>query len=109
MSANLFPERVAQVVYWTSLPISLLGIAQALVPGKLDFGLQALGKMAAFSTLGNPQFVAVWLVFSIPLYPALARTRPDARARLPTARPHVPMRRLPARCRLPPSDSRANP
>src|SRR5437773_1944842 len=80
-----FPERFAQVVYWTSLPISLLGIAQALVPGKLDFGLQALGKMAAFSTLGNPQFVAVWLVFSIPLYPALARTRPDARARLPTA------------------------
>src|SRR5256884_2556739 len=80
-----FPERFAQVVYWTSLPISLLGIAQALVPGKLDFGLQALGKMAAFSTLGNPQFVAVWLVFSIPLYPALARTQPDARARLPTA------------------------
>ena len=61
-----FPERFAQVVYWTSLPISLLGIAQALVPGKLDFGLQALGKMAAFSTLGNPQFVAVWLVWFAP-------------------------------------------
>src|SRR5213076_3645521 len=80
-----FPERFAQVVYWTSLPISLLGIAQALLPGKLDFGLQALGKMAAFSTLGNPQFVAVWLVFSIPLYPALALRQPSTRARLRTA------------------------
>ena len=80
-----FPERFAHVVYWTSLPMSLLGIAQALAPGKLDFGLQALGKMAAFSTLGNPQFVVVWLVFSIPLYPVLARTQAHARARLPTA------------------------
>jgi len=80
-----FPERFAQVVCWTSLPISLLGIAQALLPGKLDFGLQALGKMAAFSTLGNPQFVAAWLVFSIPLYPALALRQRSARARLGVA------------------------
>jgi len=80
-----FPERFAQVVFWTSLPISLLGIAQALLPGKLDFGLQALGKMAAFSTLGNPQFVAAWLVFSIPLYPVVARQQRGARARLGTA------------------------
>ena len=80
-----FPERFAQVVCWTSLPISLLGIAQALLPGQLDFGLQALGKMTAFSTLGNPQFVAAWLVFSIPLYPALALRQPSTRARLRTA------------------------
>ena len=80
-----FPARFAQVVFWTSLPISLLGIAQALLPGKLDFGLQALGKMAAFSTLGNPQFVAAWLVFSIPLYPVVARQQRGARARLGTA------------------------
>jgi len=80
-----FPERFARVVCWTSLPISLLGIAQALLPGKLDFGLQALGKMAVFSTLGNPQFVAAWLVFAIPLYPALALRQPGPRARLGTA------------------------
>ena len=80
-----FPARFAQVVFWTSLPISLLGIAQALLPGKLDFGLQALGKMAAFSTLGNPQFVAAWLVFSIPLYPALAARQTSAGARVGAA------------------------
>ena len=80
-----FPRRFVQVVYWTSLPISLLGIAQAVRPGSLDFGLQALGKMAAFSTLGNPQFVAAWLVFSIPLYPALAPTQSDIGARTSTA------------------------
>src|SRR5207247_6393987 len=68
-----FPERFAQVVCWTSLPISLLGIAQALLPGQLDFGLQALAKMAAFCTLGNRQFVAAWLVFSIRLSPVVAR------------------------------------
>src|SRR6266480_7955567 len=79
-----FPERFAQVVYWTSLPISLLGIAQALVPGKLDFGLQALGKMAAFSTLGNPQFVAAWLVFALPLAPAIVAMSPNRRARIAT-------------------------
>jgi len=80
-----FPDRFAQVVFWTSLPISLLGIAQALLPGKLDFGLQALGKMAAFSTLGNPQFVAAWLVFAIPLYPALAARQTSAGARVGAA------------------------
>ena len=80
-----FPRRFAEVVFWTSLPISVLGIAQALLPGKLDFGLQALGKMAAFSTLGNPQFVAAWLVFCIPLYPALAATRTTTAARIGTA------------------------
>jgi len=80
-----FPDWFAQVVFWTSLPISLLGIAQALLPGKLDFGLQALGKMAAFSTLGNPQFVAAWLVFAIPLYPALAARQTSAGARVGAA------------------------
>ena len=80
-----FPDRFAQVVFWTSLPISLLGIAQALLPGKLDFGLQALGKMAAFSTLGNPQFVAAWLVFAIPLYPALVARQTSAGARVGAA------------------------
>jgi len=73
-----FPGRFAQVVYWTSLPMSVLGVAQAIFPGKLDFGLLALGKMAAFSTLGNPQFVAAWLVFALPLYPAIAARRRDA-------------------------------
>jgi tetratricopeptide (TPR) repeat protein len=81
----VFPRRFAETVFWTSLPISLLGMAQAVFPGRLDFGLQALGKMAAFSTLGNPQFVAAWLVFSIPLYPALARTRASAWARIGAA------------------------
>jgi O-antigen ligase len=80
-----FAQRFAQVVFWTSLPMSLLGIAQALVPGQLDFGLLALGKMAAFSTLGNPQFVAAWLVFAIPLYPSLAAVQPTLRARVATA------------------------
>ena len=80
-----FPRRFAQVVFWTSLPLSVLGIAQALLPGRLDFGLQALGKMAAFSTLGNPQFVAAWLVFAIALYPALSSTPSGTAARIATA------------------------
>ena len=71
-----FPRRFAATVFWTSFPISMLGLLQALLPGRLDFGLQALGKMAAFSTLGNPQFVAAWLVFAIPLYPLVVA--PDA-------------------------------
>jgi len=66
-----FPRRFAATVFWTSFPIAILGLLQALLPGKFDFGLLALGKMAAFSTLGNPQFVAAWLVFAIPLYPLM--------------------------------------
>ena len=80
-----FPRRFAQVVCWTSLPVAALGITQALLPGKLDFGLQALGRMAPFATLGNPLFVAAWLVFAIPLYPAVAAAHRGIAARIGTA------------------------
>ena len=76
-----FPRAFAAMVFWTSVPVAALGLAQAALPGRLDFGLQALGKMAAFSTLGNPQFVAAWLVFALPLAPAIAATSTSRRAR----------------------------
>ena len=79
-----FPRAFAGTVFWTSLPVAALGLAQAALPGRLDFGLQALGKMAAFSTLGNPQFVAAWLVFALPLTPGVASTATSRRARIAT-------------------------
>ena len=79
-----FPRAFVATVFWTSLPVAALGLAQAALPGRLDFGLQALGKMAAFSTLGNPQFVAAWLVFALPLAPAIVAMSPNRRARIAT-------------------------
>src|SRR6185295_4566469 len=49
-----------------------LAFTAAGVPGA-DFGLQALGKMRAFSTLGNPNFVAFLLLPALPAAVVVAR------------------------------------
>lgn len=47
--------------------IALFGIKQALFPHLLDPGFEALGKMKIYSTLGNPTYVAIFLLASLPL------------------------------------------
>jgi O-antigen ligase/predicted negative regulator of RcsB-dependent stress response len=47
--------------------IALFGIKQALFPRLLDPGFEALGKMKIYSTMGNPTYVAIFLLASLPL------------------------------------------
>jgi len=57
----------------TGAVVSAVALVQAAgVPGA-DFGLQALGKMQAFSTLGNPSFVAFLLLPALPAAVVVAR------------------------------------
>ena len=65
--SNESQNRFGQALVFSSFGISLLGIAQWFFPSTLDFDLQALGKMRVFSSLGNPNYVAFYLVLALPL------------------------------------------
>src|SRR5207247_692815 len=73
----------AALLYW--LYRGGVATVQGFAPSLSARAVILFAASAAASTLGNPQFVAAWLVFSIPLYPALALRQPSTRARLRTA------------------------
>jgi tetratricopeptide (TPR) repeat protein len=77
-----FQKKLARAIVLSSLGLSLLGIAQWVFPSALDFGLQALGKMKVFSALGNPNYVACYLMTALPLSYALFRMGKTRRERL---------------------------
>jgi tetratricopeptide (TPR) repeat protein len=58
----------------TGALVSAFALIQAAGAPGADLGLQALGKMRAFSTLGNPNFVAFLLLPAIPAAAIGART-----------------------------------
>lgn len=57
-----------------ALAVALLALQQVLAPQWLDIGLAAPGKLAAFSTLGNPIWASLVLVVALPLAVNTART-----------------------------------
>ncbi len=72
-------DRAAMACYleraWlaAALAVALLALQQVLAPQWLDIGLAAPGKLAAFSTLGNPIWASLVLVLALPLAVNAAR------------------------------------
>lgn len=52
---------------------ALLALQQAFAPGWIDFGFVAPGKLAVFSTLGNPIWASIVFVAALPLAIHFAR------------------------------------
>lgn len=65
--------------------LSIFAVAQKMFPAQMDFGVQALGKMQAFSTLGNPNYVACYVIFALPLFGAVYRRIETPILRITTA------------------------
>ena len=54
-------------IVFAAVGVALYAIKQVMLPGWMEPSLDAPGKLRAFSTLGNPNFVASFLVASVPL------------------------------------------
>lgn len=69
--------RVLEITWLVAaLAVALLALQQAIKPQWLDTGLVAPGKLAAFSTLGNPIWASIVLVVALPLALGAARRGP---------------------------------